>query len=212
MDIHTIPPWLGTAIAGAALAVIGHVWTNFQQWRETQQKAERIRRSRLAELVASIRAGDAAWAIQCENRERLNDLVAARMPSQAKNDEGYDQSFALAYSTMTPDERALHDVIRGITIHTIRPINRRLRKWLQSDTEFRVRVIDSTPRGRLAGYLNTLEVHLILWEAKYQIWIPGHPERALVYLADEKQHGIEFPKKGVQIVNAVLTETGRIDA
>ena len=113
---------------------------------------------------------------------------------------------------MTPAERALYEMVRAITIHTVRPINRSLLKWLKADTEFRIRSADSSPRGELAGYLQKLEVHLILWEAKYQIWIPKHPEQALVYLADEERHGVEFPKRGVEIVKAVLDERKRIDA
>ena len=33
----------------------------------------------------------------------------------------------------------------------------------------------------------------MLWHAKYEAWIPNHPEHALVYMADEKHHGLGFP-------------------
>ena len=212
MDVQAIPPWLGTAIAGAALAVVGHVWNQFLQSREAKQKSQRERRARLVELSASIRAGDAAWAIQCENRDRLKQLIEMRMPELSTIERGYDNLFSLAYPTMTTEERELHDVVRAITIHTIRPINRAIAKWLKADSEFRIRTVDQTTRGKLAEYLQTLEVHLILWEAKYQTWIPIHPERALVYLADESQHGVEFPSDGVKLVHAVLSEKNAIDA
>jgi hypothetical protein len=29
--------------------------------------------------------------------------------------------------------------------------------------------------------------------AKYDFWIPDHPERVLVYLADESHQGVGFP-------------------
>ncbi len=38
-----------------------------------------------------------------------------------------------------------------------------------------------------------LEAHLLLWLAKYRIWIPDHPEHALVYMADEEKLGTAFP-------------------
>ena len=212
MDFQTLPPWQGTAIAGATIAVVGHVWTQLMQWRAKIRESERSRRSRLSELYSAIRAGDAAWAVQCEHRDTLEALIKKRSPELAEQSRGFDHLFKLAYQTMTPEEHALHDMVRAITIHTVRPINRSLLKWLTADTEFRIRPIDSSPRGDLAGYLQKLEVHLILWEAKYQIWIPKHPELALVYLADEERHGIEFPKRGVEIVRAVLDEKKRIDA
>jgi hypothetical protein len=49
-------------------------------------------------------------------------------------------------------------------------------------------------------------LHLRLWHAKYEAWIPGHPRHALVYLADEEQHGIGFPGGLDQVVDEVLRE------
>jgi hypothetical protein len=58
--------------------------------------------------------------------------------------------------------------------------------------------------ARFASELRTLESHLRLWEAKYQEWIPEHPEHALVYLADEEAHGIGFPKNIDTLVDELL--------
>jgi len=49
-----------------------------------------------------------------------------------------------------------------------------------------------------------LQAHLLLWLAKYEIWIPASPEHALVYLADEKEHGVGFPRGLDELVDATL--------
>ena len=47
--------------------------------------------------------------------------------------------------------------------------------------------------SKLAAELVKLESHLLLWIAKYKAWIPEHNEHALVYMADENEHGLGFP-------------------
>jgi hypothetical protein len=53
--------------------------------------------------------------------------------------------------------------------------------------------VASSRKRELAEELFALEIHLTLWHAKFESWIPGHPEHALVYLDDEKAHGLGFP-------------------
>jgi len=50
-----------------------------------------------------------------------------------------------------------------------------------------------------------LQTHLILWNAKYDIWITDHPERALVHMVDEQAHGIGFPSGIDEAVANALT-------
>lgn len=205
-----VPSWLGSALLGAILAFVGYVGKQVIEWRAKLRLEERARRARLSELMAMIRAGDAAWQVQCENRDRLLDRVSKRIPELVRSARGYDHIFSVAYPTMTTEERELYDVVRAITMHTFQPLNDGLLKWIQADAEFRVRPPDDTPRGRLANFLADLEAHLYLWQAKYRTWIPDHPDRALVYLADEERHGVAFPKGGVTLVAAILRQHGRI--
>jgi hypothetical protein len=44
----------------------------------------------------------------------------------------------------------------------------------------------------------------VLWRAKYEFWIPDKPERAIVYMADEQQHGVGFPT-GIEVLIARVT-------
>ena len=159
--------------------------------------------------MALIRAGDAAWAVQRVNRNRLTESIRTRS-SVAGNDEGYDRLFANAFLGMSREEKELHAVIRAITVHTFKPLNDELLEWLATDADFRVHPVDHSPRGRLAKYLADLEAHLILWRAKFTAWIPDHPERALVYLADEQRHGLGFPQGGMKLIEAVLHPQGGV--
>jgi hypothetical protein len=65
--------------------------------------------------------------------------------------------------------------------------------WVRSDTYFRV-PNKRVPR-EIAEGLTQLEAHLLIWFAKYESWIPDHPERALVFLGDESGHGPGFPRE-----------------
>ena len=204
MGLLQQPEWIGTAILGALIALLSWLGKQFAEWSAKLRAEERNRRARLAELLALVRAGDAAWKVQCENRDRLKQLIQERDPGLVKAGHGYDRLFALAFPNMSANELELHAVVRAITINTFGPLNEALLKWLAADTDFRVRPPGDTPRSQLALYLTNLEAHLLLWQAKYKAWIPDHPERAIVYLADEERHGVGFPKGGVELVSNLL--------
>jgi hypothetical protein len=210
MELANIPPWLGAAILGAVIALVGWVGKQLAEWFAMLRAEERHRRARLAELLAILRAGDAAWKVQCENRDRLAGLIRLRKPEWSGEEYSYDRLFALAFPSMPGPERELFDVVRAITIHTFRPLNEGLLRWLASDVAFRVRPPGKTLRAKLAEYLTDLEAHLLLWQAKFQAWIPDHQDRALVYLADEERHGVEFPKGGTALVAAILHQQRRV--
>ncbi len=189
---------------GAVIAVLGWVGKQCAEWFLSVRAEDRMRRARLTELLALVRAGDAAWQVQCENRDRLANLIKERAESLRGSPMSYDRLLAAAFPTMSPQEAELHAIVRSITVHTFQPLNQALLEWLTGDVEFRVHLQDGSPRGMLAKYLADLEAHLLLWHAKFRAWIPDHPERALVYLADEERHGVGFPAGGVEIIEAVL--------
>lgn len=212
MELTNLPPWFGTAVLGAIVATLSYVGKQLAEWYAKLRSEERNRRARLAELLALIRAGDAAWKVQCENRDRLAEQIRARDPELDKVGLGYDHLLALAFPKMSESERELHDIVRAITIYTFQPLNDALLRWLAADSEFRVRPPGEAPRAQLAKYLTDLEAHLLLWQAKFKAWIPDHPERALVYLADEERHGVGFPRGGAALVGGLLHQRRRVGA
>jgi hypothetical protein len=208
----TMPEWMGAAVLGALIALFGWVGKQIADWYTRVRAEESARRARLVGLLALIRAGDVAFQIQSENRDRLEASIYARDKELAGGGHGYDKLFAIAFPDMTDAEHELHHVIRAITVYTIQPLNESLLKWLSEDVEFRVRPPGQSQRAQLAKYLTDLEAHLLLWQAKFKAWIPERPERALVYLADEETHGIGFPKHGAKLIGAILNGRRRIGA
>ena len=109
-----------------------------------------------------------------------------------------------AFPKFTADERELHSIIRSITIHGIRPVNQALLDWVRKDATFKGMVHKPGFSGELARKLSELEAHLLLWHAKYEAWIPEQATHALVYLADEKAHGLGFPEGLDELVHHAL--------
>lgn len=51
----------------------------------------------------------------------------------------------------------------------------------------------------------------LLWNAKYESWIPEQPEHALVYMDDEKRHGVGFPKRREAIIEGKRVTMDGVD-
>jgi len=203
-DSLEAPFWAAPALLAASVAALGFVGKTTIDLILKLRETARERKSRLTALYALLRAGDTAFAVQRELRIRLADQLRLRLPETAELPPGFDRLFAATYDAMNDEERQLHSLIRTITTHTFRPLNQSLLDWLRADRYFRA-ASPSHPRlGSLALFLAGLEAHLILWVAKYEAWIPNHPEHALVFLADEERHGVGFPENGTTIVAGLL--------
>jgi len=203
-DAPAPPFWAAPALLAAVVAALGFVGKTIVDLVLRLREAARERKSRLIELYALLRAGDVAFAVQRELRERLADRLRDRLPETANLPPGFDRLFAATYAGMNDEERQLHLLIRTITVHTFCPLNQSVLEWLRADRYFRAVSPSHTRLGRLALFLAQLEAHLVLWVAKYEAWIPDHPEHALVFLADEEKHGVGFPKNGTTILSGLL--------
>jgi hypothetical protein len=193
MTLATVPEWLATALLGAVLASLGYVAKQLLDWWSSVRKTRRERRARLVTLLSLLRGSKSVYLVQAELRNRLADLLSARR-SDLHGVVGYDAQFAMAFASMTPQERELHDVIRGYTIHGTLALNEAVLSWLATDSDFKIVGGSDGADAKLAAQLGALEAHLLLWRAKYQAWIPDAPARALVYLNDEERHGVAFPR------------------
>jgi hypothetical protein len=146
-----------------------------------QPRAARL--ASLAELSSLLRAGWVSFIIQNEHAQRLVGTYGDGQGAVASvAEKGYEQAITDAFPNFNAGQRELHNIIRGITIHALRQINLGLLEWVKKDAIFEG--LSSRPGvvGELARKLSVLEAHLFLWHAKYEIWIPSHPEHALVYL------------------------------
>jgi hypothetical protein len=190
------------AAGGYVARLVVHEWMD---WRRKRQ----FRRARLLRLSSLLSATHYAFAIQAKHRDRLAALLSASHPNEARLlERGYEELFSILFKTLSPgsEEFELHTLIRGLTIYALKPSNRAISKWLADDIDFRTREHGKGYRGDLAAKLNLLASHLLSWHAEYEIWIPNHPEHALVYLEDERNHGVGFPKGIEDLVQKALAE------
>ena len=203
--LKEIPEWLGAAIIGAIFATLGYIAKLVLEWLAEINERRRSRRAHLVELFSMLEAGRVSFIIQAKHRNKLLGLINNRDPKLAQQAKlGYDRIFAMAYPNMPPEEQELHQLIRALTEFTFRPLNESMLNWLREDNYFKARTWGRGLKTDLAKSLSNLEVHLLLWMAKYNIWIPDSPENSLVYLNDEKKQGIGFPKELQGQVERVL--------
>lgn len=207
-DVNSVPGWLGTAVAGAVIAALGYVAKlaieGWSAWRRA--RAERL--GRLLELASLLHASSEGFFYQKRLVDRLEESLRTKHPEIAPDRSGFERHFAGAFGSFTPDEAELHGLIRSMTMHSLRPTNQAMSAWLQTDLSYRTARAEPGIRGELAAKLNRLDTHLRLWHAKYEAWIPEHPQHALVYLADEENHGIGFPPGLDETVEKLLGELG----
>jgi hypothetical protein len=192
------------ALLGAALAALGYAGRQLadfalQFWRRRQADF-----ARLVELHSLLRATRAVFLVQIDQRDRLLRLIRRNHP-EVSPDRGFDAAFSQAYPHLNPEEKQLHSIIRGVTEHSMKPLNDALSEWVKGDTVFKAGRRRGRTDRKLARLLGDLEAHLSLWHAKYQVWIPGHEEHALVYLDDEEQHGVKFPRELDRVVAEVVS-------
>jgi hypothetical protein len=200
-----IPEWLGAAVIGAVIAALGYVGKLIIEFCQSIFEAQNTRRARLVELQSLLRSAWVSFAVQNDHAKRLLSMVQEQHVDVVAGEKGYERIFSKAYKVFTPDEKALHAIIRSITIHSLRQTNLSLSNWLKTDMYFKAQKSSQAILGDLAEKLAVLEAHLILWHAKYEAWIPDTPEHALVYLADEEAHGIRFPSGIDEVVSKALT-------
>lgn len=196
VQLDSVPDWLGAALIGAVLAALGFVGKTIVESVNESRATARERRAQLVELHSHLRASSITFQTQAERRDTLASMIRRNHPefdTRASSAEGYEKLFAEAFEQFTTQERELHTIIRGMTEHAMRPANAALLEWLRQDSYYKAQRFDRGKYAALARLLPQLEAHLMLWQAKYEVWIPEHPEHALVYLADEQRHGIGFP-------------------
>jgi hypothetical protein len=180
------------SLAGAVIAALGYVATQTVGWWSEWNSARRQRLARLVQLRSLLTAGRVAYKTQNDLAKKFSKLVEARGLGPFNS---YDQTLVEAHKAgLQPQEADLHLLVRGITMNAMRDVNTSLLSWVENETYFRVPRTDDTVWTELAGELDDLHVHLLLWLSKYEIWIPDDKSRALVYLDDEERHGRPFPR------------------
>lgn len=189
-----IPSWFGTAVVGAVFAALGYVAKAIHDWWKTRSADREMQINRLQELAVLLTASGNLFKFQVQQSLRLRELLNDNHPQESRQYSGYEEAFSNLYGQFTPQEKQLQVILRSVTENSVQQINQLLSEWLKNDLIFKTASVPIKDKTGLAYMLQQLELHLILWRAKYQVWIPGKPEHTLVFLADEESHGIGFPK------------------
>ena len=172
-------------LIGAATAVLAYVVNLAGKSIDQFLLRRASKASSLIDLQSHLLASRSAYLAQVAIRNRLASEISHDLPEFS--DFGYDDMFAAAFPKLPEDQKHRHGLIRAYTVKAIKPLNDAMTAWLKQDRDFKHQP------DKLGLALQNLEAHLVLWQAKYDFLIPDHPERTLVYLADEEQHGVGFP-------------------
>jgi hypothetical protein len=194
-QVDEVPAWLAPALVAAVIAALGYVGRlTVDAWRSWRlRRAEDF--AKLLRLQAHLAASGAAFRVQRELAGRLADMLRHNHAADLPHGAGLERLFTVLHDRFSPEEAELHLVIRGYTEHALRPVNASMAEWLNTDTSYRTLLNKKGIDAQLAHRLNQLDAHLLLWHAKFEAWIPGRPEHALVYLDDEERQGLGFPRR-----------------
>lgn len=145
------------------------------------------------------------FLIQCGHRDKLVENLESKFPDEVLKYTGFENKIENLYDKFGPEEKKLHGLIRGNTKNSLLPLNKNI-QTLAREIKTELFKIKPDEKKALREQLETLDLHITLWLAKYEDWIPGNPQNALVYMADEEMHGIGFPKGIEKLISGILTE------
>jgi hypothetical protein len=193
-------------IITALFAAIGYMVKSVIDWWQNRQKERARIIAEVQRLQSLLQASGEVFDIQQDQVRRLRELLKKNHPAEFPGNAGFEETMTRFYPTFKDDEQELHSIIRAYTEHSMRSVNLALSEWLRADELFKTGAVKSKREKQLAEKLFALEIHLLLWHAKYQAWIPNQPQHALVYMVDENQHGLGFPSDRVVKVNGKETK------
>lgn len=202
---------LQVAIITALSAAIGYMIKSVIDWWQDRQKERARIIAEVQRLQSLLKASGEVFNIQQDQVERLRELLKKNHPAEFTGNAGFEETMTRFYPTFKNEEKEIHSIIRAYTEHSMRSVNLALSEWLRTDDLFKTGVVKSQREKQLSEKLFALEIHLLLWHAKYQAWIPNQPQHALVYMADENQHGLGFPRDHVVNVNGKDTKIDGVE-
>ena len=181
------PGWITTLLVAALSAVAAYLWKSWIEGRERKRKERASTIAQLQDLEFLLNTSQKLFQIQQEQVKQLMELLRHNHPIEFAKGQGYDERLARCYGLLDDEEKPLHGIIRAYTEHSMLRVNEAIQRWLDCDKRFKTGQVQSSRQEQLADSLRELEMHLLLWRAKFEYWIPNNPEHALVYMDDEKE-------------------------
>jgi len=202
--LSNVPEEYGTVVIGAVLACLGYLSKVAVDWWKKRKLNKSALHKRLLELDSLLSESESLFLTQNELARRLLKMLQENHKGELPEQPGYERAFTDLHDSFTQEEQELHSIIRGITMNSLQRVNQSMSKWLNKDFKFKTGKAPVKKPQELAEYLVKLEHHLNLWHDKYKVWIPNNPRHALVYMADEENHGKGFPKGIEKVVDDAL--------
>ncbi len=203
-DRQPFSEWIVRTVIAAIFSVVGFLGQDiYSEWKAEKVLAEATL-DRLQVLSDLLNESKSIFESQNYMAQRLMQMLLENHLNEIPQALGYDETFYRMHEHFLPAEAELQTIIRSTTINSLRRVNQEMSNWLNTDKVFKSRAQPTRERESLAEQLRLLELHLNQWHDKYEAVIPSDKRRALVYLADEKNHGTGFPVGIEQVVEKVI--------
>jgi len=199
--IEALVALTGTALAAAGL-VLGYVYKPRAGKREKARRDREKQCDQLRALEVMLGESRTIFVDQNARARALMKRLRARLPDRVTPD-GFEANFRRLHADFDDDERELFDLLRGTTTSSLHSVNSRMRDWLQANMW--ARDAGNAELADLPAELDHLQRHLDGWLDKYNAMVPQNPTVALVYMADEKKHGLGFPRDLDAALEAALS-------
>lgn len=191
--VAEIPEWLGAAIIGAVFATVSFFARDFIDRRKTKHTVMANNITNLKTLHRLLTIQKRVYDLQCIQRDNLKRNLKLQFPDEIKKFVGFEEKFEGLFDKMSSSDRETHLIIRSQTKGALFPLNKKIKRLAQK-IDLNLLKLNQKEKDDLKILLEELDLHLNLWLAKYEEWIPDNPKHSLVYLGDEKEHGVPFPK------------------
>lgn len=206
MNIDSLPEWLGAALIAAVFGLLGFFGRKLLDILEERRKRKRKAIQQLEKLERTLDEAKSVFENQNYLARRLMLLLQSQYADQIPAEVGYDETFYQLYDFMEDEQRELFDLIRGTTINSMHRLNEELSRWASKNSARQLAGKSSPEVDQLDTQLDQLRKHLNGWFDKYEAVFKTSERRSLVYMADEKQHGLGFPGGLGQALNALLVK------
>jgi hypothetical protein len=194
-------------LLSAAFAVIGYFGKDIYEHLKAKRAARAEAIAQLEDFQNLLEQSTSTYRSQNYLAQRLSSLLHTEYGYETTLGVGYDDLFYRMYDSLDAEQRELFDLIRGMTENSMHNLNAQLLSWSSERSGYSLIGTVSHAVAEFDPQLDTLRMHLNQWFDKYKSVFQHDERRSLVYLGDEKRHGVSFPMRLRGALDALLDET-----
>lgn len=201
--LDSVPPAFVNGAVAALFGVLGFAGKTVVDAVREKRGESRSRLAQLHELQAFLLQSRDLFRNQNYKAQRLLDMLQRRVGARVRPGVGYNATFHDLYEDLTEEERDLFELIRGTTRDSMRKVNEDMKAWIRANPA--IVTSKDVHMVAFAEQLRLLDPHLSDWLVKFHSIFESDRKHALVYLADEKRHGLGFPTGIEAVLQEVLS-------